>query len=75
MFPIVEKLGGWAPVDQILADRGLTFSNEARKKWQAKGRAQLPRNVVAILSAEANARGISFVPEDFNFSRQSLAAE
>lgn len=74
MFPIVEKLGGWAAVETILAKRGVTVTEHARKKWQAKGREQLPRDVAVALGSEASALGITFEPSDFVFTRNAEAA-
>lgn len=74
MFPIIEKLGGWPVAEKVLAERGLTFTEYARKKWQAPDRGQLPRDVAIALGAEASARGIAFDAKDFDFVRKSAAA-
>ena len=74
MFPIVEKLGGWSEVASILAARGATYTEAARKKWQAADRRQLPRDVAVALAAEANARGIPFVEDDFRFRQEVQTA-
>lgn len=73
MFPIIEKLGGWVEAEKVLGAKGLTFTEHARKKWQAPDRGQLPRDVAITLGAEASRRGITFVEEDFSFIRQAAA--
>lgn len=65
MFPIVQKLGGWAEANKALTRRGVVFSEISRKRAGAPSRGRLPRDVVAALASEASGRGIVFCVSDF----------
>lgn len=72
MFPIIEKLGGWDAVKPLLDERGILPGEEAQRQWRKRQR-RLPRDVVALLGAEAASRGIAFTPEDFELSENAAA--
>jgi len=62
MYPIVEKLGGWAAVDPLLEKWGVSTGYEATKKWRARGMAWPARFALAL---EARKRKIEWAEADF----------
>jgi hypothetical protein len=64
MFPIVTKLGGFEAVLKIIAKRtGRQLNPISVKNWQTAGK--IPGHKMAVLIAEAEARGIRTSTKDF----------